>query len=428
MLRSRAVTPTASSSAPPPQATARAAPRGLTGIPRNVVALGFVSLLTDVSTEMIIPVLPLFVTVALRASVSSLGLIEGVAEATASLLRIGSGWLSDRIGRRKPFLAFGYGLSTVAKGALAIAASWPAVLALRFADRVGKGLRNPPRDALIADSVEPRYHGRAFGLHRGLDTLGAAIGPLVAFGLLSAHPGDYRRVFLWSALPASLSILVLWAFVRAPRHEPVRLRALHGELRALGGPFHRFLAADGLFQLGNSSMAFVLLRTATVESDASQRAIHVSLAYLAYNLVYALLSFPLGVLSDRVGRRPLLLAGYTLYAAIYAWLARAGTPAAAVAGLLALGLQSALMEGQQRSLIADLVPADRRATAYGFYYFVVGIALLPASVIAGLLWDRFGAGATFGVDAALAALAALLFMWLLPSREEHRDRHHAHAA
>ena len=173
-------------------------PAGLPGLARNVVALGVVSLLTDVSTEMIVPVLPLFVVSVLGASPAGLGIIEGVAESTAALMRLGSGWLSDRMGRRKPFMLFGYGISAVTKGALALALSWPAVLGLRFGDRVGKGLRNPPRDALIADSVEPRYLGRAFGFHRGLDTLGAAIGPLVAFALLSAQPGAFRRVFLLS--------------------------------------------------------------------------------------------------------------------------------------------------------------------------------------------------------------------------------------
>ncbi len=189
------------------------------------MALGVVSLLTDVSSEMIIPVLPLFVVSVLGGSPAGLGLIEGVAESTAAVMRLGSGWLSDRIGRRKPFMLFGYGLSAAAKAALALAASWPAVLGLRFGDRVGKGLRNPPRDALIADSVEPRYLGRAFGFHRGLDTLGAAIGPLVAFALLIAFPGDFRRVFLFSLVPAGLSLAVLAAFVRQGPRAPARPRA-----------------------------------------------------------------------------------------------------------------------------------------------------------------------------------------------------------
>ena len=411
------MTPAGSPVAPSP-----APHRGLAGISRNIVALGVVSLLTDVSTEMILPVLPLFVTGVLGASVASVGIIEGVAEATAALLRLASGWLSDRVGRRKPFLLFGYGLSGTAKAALALAASWPAVLGLRFADRVGKGLRNPPRDALIADSVEPRFRGRAFGFHRGLDTLGAAIGPLVAFAMLSASAASdasrYTRIFMASAIPAVLSVVVLAVFVRAPRREPARLQRLQYEFRALGRPFQRFLVVEGLFQLGNSSMAFVLLRN----RDAGLLPAQVALAYLGYNLVQALLSLPIGDLSDRIGRRPLLLAGYVVYAAIYGLLAASHTAAAAVGGLLALGVHNALLDGQQKSLIADLVPEDRRATAYGFYYAVVGAALLPASVLAGWLWDRAGAAAVFGADAALALLAALLFGVLLPGGREREER------
>jgi MFS family permease len=387
------------------------------------VALGFTSFFTDVSSEMLIPVLPLFVTGTLKASAASLGLIEGVAESTASLLRIGSGWLSDRIGRRKPFLVFGYGLSSAAKVAMAAAASWPAVLALRFSDRVGKGLRNPPRDALIADSVEAPFRGRAFGLHRAMDTLGAAIGPLVAFGLLAAWPGDFRRVFLWSALPALLSIAVLAVFVRAPRHAAVPGAALGRELEALGSPFRRFLVVDGVFRLGCSSIAFVLLRAREAGFTPQQ----VPLVYMVYNIVYAALSLPAGMLSDRIGRRRLLLAAYGLFALVYGLLAWRAAPSILLAAMALLGLHSALLEVAQRSLVADFVGAAKRGTAFGLYHTVVGLALLPASVVAGALWDRFGARVTFTLDAALAVVAALLFALLLPARHERRDRH-AHAA
>lgn len=395
------------------------APRGGSAINRNIVALGFTSLLTDVSSEMIIPVLPLFVTATLKASVASLGLIEGVAESTASLLRLGSGWLSDRIGRRKPFLLFGYGLSTVAKGTLAAAASWPAVLGLRFSDRLGKGLRSPPRDALIADSVEPRFRGRAYGFHRALDTTGAAIGPLVAAALLSLRPGDFRHVFMISVIPGTLSLLVLAVFVRAPRHVAARGGPLHHEVRAMGGPFARFLVADGLFQLANSSNAFLLLRA----RDAGFGPAQVPLVYVGYNLAYALLAYPVGMVSDRIGRRSMLVAAYVLYAGIYAALAWRATAALVIGAFLLYGLHSALLEVSERSMIADLVSADRRATAFGIYHTVVGLALLPASTLAGWLWDRFGARATFGVDGALALAAALLFTLLLPARHEHGDRH-----
>ena len=404
----------------PPDVAGSPVARGVPGINRNIVALGFTSLFTDVSTEMIIPVLPLFVTGTLRASVASLGVIEGVAESTAALLRLASGWLSDRIGRRKPFLIFGYGLSTVSKAAMALAASWPAILALRFSDRVGKGLRNPPRDALIADSVEPRHLGRAFGFHRALDTVGAAIGPVVAFALLSLYPGDYRRIFVVSALPAVLALLVLALWVRAPRHVAAGAgRSLRQGARELGAPFYRFLAVAGLFSLASSSTAFLIL----LASRAGIASGRVPLLYLLYNLVYAALAWPVGTLSDRVGRRPMLLAAYLVFAALYGALAWRAEAAMVIAGFALLGVHSALLEGSQRSMVGDLAPAQSRATAFGLYYTVVGAALLPASALAGWLWDRLGARAMFTLDAALALAAALLFALLLPAGAEWKDRH-----
>ncbi len=398
--------------------------RPSSGLPRNVVALGFVSLLTDVSTEMIVPVLPLFVVGVLKASMASVGVIEGVAESTAALMRLGSGWLSDRIGRRKPFLFLGYGLSAVAKAALGVVLSWPMVLALRFGDRVGKGLRNPPRDALIADSVAPRFRGRAFGFHRALDTLGAAIGPLVAFAMLRAFPGGFRRIFLLSAVPAVLSLAVLGAFVRAPRHERTDTgETLPAAARALGGPFLRFLAVAGLFSLANSSVAFMLLLAADRTHGAGFTSAQVTLVYLLYNLLYALLSWPVGELSDRIGRRPILLAAYLVFALLYALLAWRAGPAYLIAAFVLLGLHSAMLEASQRSMLGDLVEPSLRGTAYGLYYTAIGVGLLPASVVGGVLWDRLGPRALFGVDAALALLAGLLFAVLLPASREYSDRH-----
>jgi len=422
------VTPPTDPSATPTAATAgpvaAAPPPPDPALGRNVVALGFTSLFTDVSSEMIIPVLPAFVTGTLKASVASLGVIEGVAECTATALRIVSGWLSDRIGRRKPFMLLGYGLSTVAKGAMALAGSWGAVLGLRFSDRVGKGLRNPPRDALIADSVPAHRLGSAFGLHRAMDTLGAAIGPLAAYAMLTAFPGEVRRVFVVAVLPAVVAVLVLAVFVRSPaRSTPGTRRSLFGDFGSLRAPVYRFLAVAAVFSLAASSMAFVLLRAGQVGFSPAQ----VPLVYVVYNLVYAVLSWPLGHLSDRIGRRPLLFAAYLCFAACYALLAWQASRVAVVAAFAGLGVHSALLEGTQRSMLADFVAAEQRATAYGLYYAVVGAALLPASIMGGFLWDRFGPAATFGVSATLALAAALLFALLLPPHHEHRDRH-AHAA
>ena len=393
------------------------------GISRNVVALGFTSLFTDVSTEMLIPILPLFITITLGASATSLGLIEGLAECTASVLRTASGWLSDRIGRRKPFLVLGYGLSGIAKAAIGFATTWPLVLVLRCGDRLGKGLRNPPRDALIADSTAPADRGRAFGMHKGMDTLGAAIGPLLGWWLLSRWQGlgseAYRRVFFVSAIPAALSVFVLLLFVKAPRVAPAPRRSFAEQGRALGGAFRRFLVVDAVFQLGNSSNAFVLLRT----QDAGWSASRVSLIYVGFNVLLAALSLPFGSLSDRVGRRPLLFAGYAVYALTYGVLALAASRLGVVVAFALLAVHTALSEGQARALVADLVPAGMRATAYGVHATVVGLSLLPASLLAGVLWDRVGRAAPFALGAGLALIAAVLLALLLPPSRERAERH-----
>lgn len=394
--------------------------KGVAGFHPNVVALGLVSLLTDVSSEMLVPVMPLFITATLGASVTSLGLIEGVAECTASALRVVSGRLSDRAGRRKPFLVFGYGISGAGKAAMALVTAWPQFLALRFADRVGKAIRNPPRDAIIADSSSRAMLGRAFGLHRAMDTFGAALGPLVAWWLLAQWgelgPEGYRRIFLLSAVPAALAVIVLIVMVRAPRATRADGAAPPASHAPLGAAFKKFLTADVAFQLGNSSMAFVLLRAQRTGLSAGD----VALIYLGYNLLAALLSLPFGGLADRVGRRPLMLAGYILYAIAYAVAAFVPTPAGAVAVFAILALHLALSDGQARSIVADLVPRERRATAYGAYHGAVGAALLPASIAAGLLWDQVGPHAPFVLGAGLALVAALLFALLVP---EPRERH-----
>jgi MFS family permease len=404
--------------------SAKPEPRTWSGFPLNVIALGLTSFFTDISTEMLVPVMPLFITVTLGASVASLGLIEGVAEFTASSLRLVAGRLSDRIGRRKPFLVAGYGLSGLCKALIAFAASWPVLLGFRFGDRVGKALRNPPRDAIIADSTPDADLGRAFGLHRAMDTAGAAVGPLLAWWLLSRWAplgGDgYRRIFLVSAIPAALAVAVLVFLVHAPRLALVRARAQGIAEAPLGGVFRRFVAADVLFQLGNSSNAFLLLRAERVGWSAGG----VALVYLGYNLLYAALALPFGGLSDRFGRRPLLLAGYLLYALAYTIAAFAPVRAGVLTAFLVLAVHSAIVEGQSRSLIADVVPRERRATAYGVYHAAVGLALLPASLVAGVLWERVGPQAPFALGSLLALAAAIAFLVLLPAAGE-RVRVHA---
>lgn len=373
-------------------------------IPRNVTVLGILSLLTDASSEMVYPVLPLFLVNVLGAPVTVIGVIESVAEATSSLTKVFSGWLSDRVGHRRPLIALGYTLSNVVKPLLAFAPGWPTVLLLRFADRLGKGVRTAPRDALIADSGTAETRGRDFGFHRALDTLGAAIGPLTAWAVLTLAPGGYRTVFLISAIPGAIAIAVALFAVRESRPRagsetaPAPLR-----LRHLGRPFAVFTALSAVFALGNSSDAMLVLRA----QDLGAHAALIPLMYFVFNVVGSLLSAPFGSLSDRLGRRGLIAAGFAGYALVYLGFSVAGGPVAPWLLFAAYGVPYALTEGMTRAFVVDLVGPECRATAVGGYTFVLGLAALPASAIAGALWDGVGHGVPFAVSAGLMALAAL---------------------
>jgi len=382
------------------------APRG-DRVPRNVVMLGLVSLLTDASSEMVYPILPLFLVNVLHAPVSAIGLIESLAEATASFVKVASGRLSDRLQRRRPLVALGYSLSNVVKPLLAIAPGWSAVLALRVADRFGKGVRTAPRDALIADSGTPERRGRDFGYHRALDTVGAAIGPLTAWAILTLVPQGYRLVFWVSAIPGTLAIVLVLAGVREARHPGPKPVA--GErrplvpFRELGVPFTVFTAVSAVFALGNSSDAMLILRAQNVGTAAAL----VPLMYFVFNVVAAALAGPLGHLSDRVGRRRLIVFGFAGYALVYAGFALAGHPASIWFLFALYGVPYAATEGMTRAFVVDLVPAPLRATALGGYTFAIGIAALPASLMAGVLWDRFTPSTPFVVSAVLMLVAAV---------------------
>ncbi len=383
------------------------------GITPNVRALGLVSLLTDASTEMAYPLLPLFLTRTLGAGVAFVGLVEGVAEATASLLKLVSGWLSDRLGRRKAIVVWGYGLSSLTRPLLAMALSPGHVLGIRFLDRIGKGIRTSPRDALIADSIPMAARGAGFGFHRAMDHLGAVVGPVLTFLLLPLVGGSYRSIFWLASIPAALCLLVLVTSVREvpAQGPPARLPLL--TLRPYDAQFKGFLCIVTLFTLGNSSDAFLLLRAREVGVADSV----IPLLWAALHVVKSVSTFAGGILSDRIGRRGAIVAGWLVYAAVYAGFAVVGSPWQAWGLFLVYGLYFGLTEGGERALVADLVPPEARASAYGVYHTAVGLAALPASLLAGWLWQAFGAAAAFATGAALAGLAAILLWGLLGASE-----------
>lgn len=373
---------------------------------RNVIALGAVSFLTDVSSEMIYPLLPVFLTATLGADAAFVGAIEGAAETTAALLKLASGWWSDKVRRRKPLVVIGYGIASVARPLVAIAQSAAQVLAIRVSDRVGKGIRNAPRDALIAESVDPSIRGRAFGFHRAMDNAGGVLGPLIAFAVLTWHFAALRTVFWLAAIPALLSVLVLVVFVRdVPRTVGAATPASQGLdlTRPMGARFWKVLGVIFLFTLGNSTDAFLLLR-------ANQLGVPVALApilWAALHVVKTASNVPGGALSDRVGRRPTLIAGWLLYALVYFGFARASEAWQAWALFAVYGLFFGLTEGSERALVADMVSIDRRGTAFGWYNLAIGLGALPASLLFGFVWDRAGAPVAFVMGASLALAAAV---------------------
>jgi MFS family permease len=376
---------------------------------RNVFFLGLVSFLTDVSSELIFTILPLFLVNVLGVATIVIGLIEGLGDSAATLLKILSGWLSDRVGRRKPLAFLGYGLSTLAKPFMYLATSWGSVLAVRLSDRVGKGIRSSPRDALITDSVAEGERGKAFGLHRAMDTSGAAVGLMVAAvvvfllqrGQLELTRGTYQQLVLIGMVPA-VAALLIFLFVRERRKWEIeeQREGIKGEFDPR---FKVFMGLIVLFSLGNSHDAFLILRA----QDLGSSVLYILLMLVLCNLVYAATSIPAGMLSDKLGRKGVILIGWSIYALVYLGFALVETRWQ-VWGLFALyGLYYGVTEGVARAFVADMVPVERRGTAYGFYHTAVGITALPASLIAGWLWQAIDPAAPFLFGSGLALLAAV---------------------
>jgi MFS family permease len=381
------------------------------------MALAAVSFLTDVSSEMIYPLLPVFLTTVLGANASFIGAIEGAAETTAALLKLASGWWSDRVQRRKPLVLAGYAIASVMRPLVALASSASQVLVIRVADRVGKGIRNAPRDALIAESVDPSIRGRAFGFHRAADHAGGVLGPLIAFAVLSWQIAEVRTVFWLAAIPGLLSVVVVALGVRdIPRHAGTAPGSSLDLTGSLGAPFWRVLAVIFVFTLGNSTDAFLLLR-------ASHLGVPVALApilWAALHLVKSAASTPGGALSDRIGRRPTLVMGWMLYAAVYVGFALADRAWHAWALFAVYGVYFGLTEGSERALVADLVALERRGTAFGWYNLAIGLGALPASLLFGLVWDRAGPATAFTLGASLALAAALGLVAVTVGRQQQR--------
>ncbi len=390
-------------------------------LPRNVWAASLTSFFTDISSEMIINILPLYLANVLGVGTGVIGVIEGVAESTASLLKIFSGWISDRLRARKWPAVVGYGLSAFSKPFFLLASTWQLVALVRWADRVGKGVRTAPRDALVADSIEPRARGLAFGFHRAADTAGAVLGLAIALlvvwaaqaAAVTLTASTFQRLVLVSLLPALLAVVVL-AF--GAREVPVTKQRARPRfaIGALGKPFVTFLFINGLFALGNSSDAFIVLRA----QDRGLSVVAILAMLLSFNVLYALISTPAGRLSDRIGRRRLILAGWLIYAVIYAGFALAQAGWQVWALYVVYGLYYGLTYGTTKALLTDLVPEGLRATAFGTHEAMQGLMLLPASVIAGVLWQGvgswggLGAWAPFAFGAAMALAAAVwLALW-----------------
>ena len=405
-----------------PDSTVRSegpAPATTVGLDPTVKALGVVTLLNDLSSEVAVRTLPLFLANVLGVKAGIIGLIEGLAESTATLLKVVSGVLADRVGKKKALALWGYGLSGFTKPLLFFAAGWPLVLVVRVLDRIGKGIRTAPRDALIADVTAPEHRGRAFGFNKAMDKAGAVAGLVLAAGILyfggtgqvTLTRENYQALVLLSVVPGIAAVFVLARWVRERSASPsAQASSVRLAWRGLDGRFRAYLVLLLIFTLGNSSDAFLMLRAQTLGFQP----VEIFLLLAAFNLVITLTSTPAGALSDRLGRRGLIVAGWAIYAVIYLGFALASSPWHVWALYLGYGLYYGAFQGAASALVADLVPSDLRGTAYGLFNGAIGVAAFPASLLAGLLWDWYGPPAPFLAGGILALVATLGVLAVIP--------------
>jgi MFS family permease len=385
-------------------------------LPRTVWILGIVSLLMDLSSEIYHALLPAFLTVTLGLPVAAMGALDGIAEATASMAKLVSGRLSDRHQRRKPWILLGYGMAALSKPLFPLAQALLPVLGARFVDRLGKGIRGAPRDAMIADETPPELRGAAYGLRQALDTVGGTLAPLAAVGLMLLFANDIRTVFWIAAIPAFLSFFFAWAMLRESRdHVATRTAAQWGGWRNLDIGVRRLVAIGFLFGLARFSESFLILKAI----DAGLGIEWSPLALALFSLSFMVFAYPAGSLSDRIEPRTILLGGIALLIAADLWLAQAGSLWMVAIGIVLWGAHMALTQGIFARMIADAAPEHERASSFGAYFFVSGVATLLASLGAGLIWDRDGPAMTFAVAAGVAALAGAM-LWLLPSSSRPR--------
>ena len=373
----------------------------------NVILIGLVSFFADLSAEMVYPLIPLYLTTVFGATPALVGVIEGIAESLASLLKVFSGYATDKYRKKKPIAFLGYATGLVYKVALIFAGSWVGILGARVIDRFGKGIRTAPRDVLVSESSDSKKLGQSFGLHKALDMAGSAAGILVAFFIMKASNGEfaYKRIFLLSCIPAVASLFVFTAIKETskPRESKAPLNVFRG-LKNLDSQLKLYLVVAFVFTLGNSSNTFLLLRAGNVGFDSAS----VVLLYFLYNIVSSLLAIPLGKISDRIGRKRVLVAGYVTFALVYAGFAWAANKPMLIAAFALYGVFTAMTAGVERAFIAEIAPKELKGTMLGLHSTVVGIALLPASVIAGLLWNAFGPVVPFAFGASLSLAAALI--------------------